>query len=150
MYEIIKNIILAGNYELVDMLKKINTVWIESNITDEQKQELEELARTNAKAENSYAPIQEQINKIYEKIDNLEARLNKIEGTEEPIETIEEYPEYVQPTGAHDCYNTGDKITYNGKKYVCKINGCVWDPETYPAGWQEVVEENIEESEDNK
>ena len=64
MYEIIKNIILAGNYELVDMLKKINTVWIESNITDEQKQELEELARTNAKAENSYAPIQEQINKI--------------------------------------------------------------------------------------
>lgn len=150
MYEIIKNVILAGNYELVDMLKKINTVWIESNITDEQKQELEELARTNAKAENSYAPIQEQINKIYEKIDNLEARLNKIEGTEEPIETIEEYPEYVQLTGAHDCYNTGDKITYNGKKYVCKINGCVWDPETYPAGWQEVVEENIEESEDNK
>ena len=150
MYEIIKNVIEAGNYELGDMLKKINTVWIESNITDEQKQELEELARTNAKAENSYAPIQEQINKIYEKIDNLEARLNKIEGTEEPIETIEEYPEYVQPTGAHDCYNTGDKITYNGKKYVCKINGCVWDPETYPAGWQEVVEENIEESEDNK
>ena len=150
MYEIIKNVILAENYELVDILKKINTVWIESNITDEQKQELEELARTNAKAENSYAPIQEQINKIYEKIDNLEARLNKIEGTEEPIETIEEYPEYVQPTGAHDCYNTGDKITYNGKKYVCKINGCVWDPETYPAGWQEVVEENTEESEVDK
>ena len=150
MYEIIKNVILAENHELVDILKKINTVCIESNITDEQKQELEELARTNAKAENSYAPIQEQINKIYEKIDNLEARLNKIEGTEEPIETIEEYPEYVQPTGAHDCYNTGDKITYNGKKYVCKINGCVWDPETYPAGWQEVVEENIDESEDNK
>ena len=146
MYEIIKNVIEAGNYELVDMLKKINTVWIESNITDEQKQELDELARTNAKAENSYAPIQEQINKIYEKIDNLEARLNKIEGTEEPIETIEEYPEYVQPTGAHDCYNTGDKITYNGKKYVCKINGCVWDPETYPAGWQEVVEESNEEA----
>lgn len=145
MYEIIKNIILAGNYELVDMLKKINTVWIESNITDEQKQELEELARTNAKAENSYAPIQEQINKIYEKIDNLEARLNKIEGTEEPIETIEEYPEYVQPTGAHDCYNTGDKITYNGKKYVCKINGCVWAPDVYPQGWQEVVEEPTEE-----
>ena len=150
MYEIIKNIILAGNYELVDMLKKINTVWIESNITDEQKQELEELARTNAKAENSYAPIQEQINKIYEKIDNLEARLNKIEGTEEPIETIEEYPEYVQPTGAHDCYNTGDKITYNGKKYICQMNGCVWNPITYPQGWQEIIEENTEESEVNK
>lgn len=125
MYEIIKNVILSKNYELVDMLKKINTVWIESNITDEQKQELDELARANAKAENSYAPIQEQIDKIYEKLDNLEARLNKLEGTEETTEPTEEYPEYVQPTGAHDCYNTGDKITYNGKKYICQMNGCV-------------------------
>ena len=37
MYEIIKNVIEAGNYELGDMLKKINTVWIESAITEEQK-----------------------------------------------------------------------------------------------------------------
>lgn len=36
MYEIIKNVILSKNYELVDMLKKINTVWIESNITNER------------------------------------------------------------------------------------------------------------------
>ena len=42
MYEIIKNVIEAGNYELGDMLKKINTVWIESNITDEQKKEMSE------------------------------------------------------------------------------------------------------------
>lgn len=145
----------STNTNPFDVEQSLNDNWDKidtaaGEIQEEQKEELDTLARTNAKAENSYAPIQEQINKIYEKIDNLEARLNKIEGTEEPIETIEEYPEYVQPTGAHDCYNTGDKITYNGKKYVCKINGCVWDPETYPAGWQEVVEENIEESEDNK
>ena len=29
--------------------------------------------------------------------------------------SIEEYPEWVQPTGAHDAYNTGDKVSYNGK-----------------------------------
>ena len=74
------------------------------------------------------------------RLDNLENQ-----GTgEEPTEPVEEYPEYVQPTGAHDAYNTGDKITYNGKKYICKINGCVWDPDTYPAGWEEVVEDEIE------
>ena len=152
MYEIIKNVILAENYELVDILKKINTVWIESNITDEQKEELDNLARTNANAENSYAPLQEQLDNTNARIDSLEERIAKLEGetTEEPSEPVQEdeYPEFVQPTGAHDAYNVGDKITYNGKKYICQINGCVWAPDVYPQGWQEVVEENTEESED--
>lgn len=154
MYEIIKNVIEAGNYELVDMLKKINTVWIESNITDEQKQELEELARTNAKAENSYAPLQEQVNDLYSKYDELKQEIAELKGevTEEPTEPepVDEYPEFKQPTGAHDAYNIGDKITYNGKRYICQMNGCVWTPDDYPAGWQEVVDENTEESEVDK
>ena len=151
MYEIIKNVIEAGNYELGDMLKKINTVWIESNITDEQKKELEELARTNAKAENSYAPLQEQLDNANLRIDSLEERIAKLENgqaTEEPSETVEddEYPKYKQPTGAHDAYNIGNKITYNGKRYICQMNGCVWTPDAYPQGWQEVVEELNEEA----
>ena len=144
MYEIIKNVIEAGNYELVDILKKINTVWIESNITDEQKQELEELARTNAKAENSYAPLQEQVNDLYSKYDELKQEIAELKGedTEEPTEPepVDEYPEFVQPTGAHDAYNVGMGCTFNGEKYICLINGCVWDPITYPAGWQKVTE----------
>ena len=142
MYEIIKNVIESKDYELRDMLYKINKMYIECNITEEQKTELDELARTNANAENSYAPIQEQIENINVRIDNLEARVEKLEGTEGTEEPEDEYPEYIQPTGAHDAYNIGDKITYNGKKYTCKMNNCVWNPDTYPAGWEEVVEES--------
>ena len=149
MYEIIKNVILAGNYELVDMLYKINKMYIESAITEEQKTELDELARENAKAENSYEPIQEQLDNANSRIDSLEERIAKLENgqaTEEPSETVEddEYPKYKQPTGAHDAYNIGDKITFNGKKYICQMNGCVWTPDAYPTGWQEVVEETVE------
>lgn len=153
MYEIIKNVIQSKDYELRDMLYKINKMYIESYITETQKTELDKLARNNANAENSYAPVQEQINNIYNELAQIKSRLdvleNPEEGTEEnpsePPVTTDEYPEYVQPTGAHDCYNTGDKISFNGKKYVCKINGCVWDPDTYPAGWQEVIEEATDE-----
>lgn len=150
MYKIIKNVIESKDYELRDMLYKINKMYIESNITEEQKTELDELARTNANAENSYAPIQEQIENINIRIDNLESRINKLEGTEgepsEPSEpSEEEYPEYVQPTGAHDCYNTGSKITFKGEKYTCLVDGCVWSPEEYPQGWKK---EEIVESED--
>ena len=149
MYEIIKNVIETGNFELVDILYKINKMYIESAITEEQKTELDELARTNAKAENSYAPLQNQVNDLYEKYDELKQEIAELKGedTEEPTEPepVDEYPEYVQPTGAHDAYNVGDKITYNGKKYICQINGCVWAPDVYPQGWQEVVEEPTEE-----
>ena len=54
----------------------------------------------------------------------------------EPSPEPEEWPAWVQPTGAHDCYNTGDKVTYNGQHYVSKIDGNVWSPEAYPAGWE--------------
>ena len=51
--------------------------------------------------------------------------------------SVEEWPEWVQPTGAHDAYNTGDKVTYNGKRYVSLIDGNVYSPDAYPAGWEE-------------
>ena len=54
--------------------------------------------------------------------------------------SLEEYPEWVQPTGAHDAYKVGDKITYNGKKYECLKDGCVWTPDDYPQGWKLVKE----------
>ena len=144
MYENIKSVIDSGDYELKDILYKINKMYIESAITEEQKTELDNLARVYANAENSYAPLQKQINNIYTELDSIKSRLTVLEGTEEPAEPaepVEEYPEYIQPTGSHDAYNTGDKITYNSKKYVCKMDGCVWNPDTYPAGWEEVVEE---------
>ena len=47
-----------------------------------------------------------------------------------------EYPEFKQPTGAHDAYTKGDKITFKGKKYVSLIDADVYSPEEYPTGWE--------------
>jgi len=54
------------------------------------------------------------------------------EPTEEPADPVDEW---VQPTGAHDAYNTGDIVLYNGKRYVCTINANVYAPGVY--GWDE-------------
>lgn len=139
MYEIFKNA-LKGQYELVDMLNKIAEYYIKGNLSKEEKEELEDEARTNANPGNSYAPLETQLNKVFEKIKSLEDRVSILEGNnpEEPSEPVEEYPEYVKPTGAHDAYNTGDKITYNGKHYECIFDGCVWNPDEYPQRWEEV------------
>ena len=63
---------------------------------------------------------------------------------EERVQVVEdrlnamEYPEFVQPTGAHDAYAKGAKVTYNGKRYVSVYDGAnVWSPDALPSGWEE-------------
>ena len=50
------------------------------------------------------------------------------------------YPIWVQPTGAHDAYNTGDIVNYNGVLYESLIDGNVYSPDAYPAGWKVYAE----------
>ena len=47
------------------------------------------------------------------------------------------YPVWSQPTGAHDAYNTGDIVDYNGTLYKSLIDGNTWAPDAYPQGWEE-------------
>jgi hypothetical protein len=45
------------------------------------------------------------------------------------------YPVWSQPTGAHDAYNKGDIVNYNGVLYESVIDGNTYSPDAYPAGW---------------
>ena len=45
-----------------------------------------------------------------------------------------EYPEWIQPIGAHDAYNQGDKASHGGKNWVSTVDGNVWQPGVY--GWE--------------
>lgn len=46
------------------------------------------------------------------------------------------YPVWSQPTGAHDAYNKGDIVDYNGTLYQSLTDGNIYPPEAYPAGWE--------------
>lgn len=45
------------------------------------------------------------------------------------------YPVWSQPTGAHDAYNKGDIVNYNGTLYESLANGNTYSPDVYPANW---------------
>lgn len=144
MYEIIKAVIESGRYELADMLGKIDTIWIQGALTNDQRTELVELARGNADPTNSYADVRHQLDSIFANLEDIAKEILAMRediaqlqgGTALPLPEPDEWPEYVAPTGAHDAYKVGDKITFKGAHYICKMDGCVWDPETYPAGWE--------------
>ena len=52
--------------------------------------------------------------------------------------SLEEWPEWIQPTGAHDAYSKGAKVTHNSKKWTSDVDANVWEPGVY--GWTEFVE----------
>ena len=45
------------------------------------------------------------------------------------------FPTWSQPTGAHDAYNKGDIVNYNGTLYESLMDGNVYAPDVYEAGW---------------
>ena len=51
--------------------------------------------------------------------------------------SVDAWPEWVQPTGAHDAYHRGDKVSYNGKHYICTADANVYAPGV--SGWEETV-----------
>ena len=71
--------------------------------------------------------------------------ISQPEEPEEPAPEPEEpkYPDFIQPTGAHDAYHIGDRVIYNEKLYECILDGNVYSPDDYPQGWKEITDENI-------
>jgi len=141
MKEIFENVIKRGGYDLTEMIKKIDTYHIEGKLTDEERDELYAMARgsqvnqydLNLEIEKLWVAVRE-----LQKANESESDTETEEGTETEPEEV--YAEFVQPTGAHDSYMSGDKVTYNGQKYICIMDYCTYSPDVYPAGW-EVVED---------
>lgn len=48
-----------------------------------------------------------------------------------------EIGEWKQPDSTNP-YSKGDRVMYEGKMYESTIDGNVWSPADYPAGWKEV------------
>lgn len=141
LYDDISNVIINGGYNLDDMLHRIDVIYVSGGLSDTERENLRDLARNTANPDDSLAPLVARVTAIEMWQTTVDNRLNALEtGSEEPVDPDpEEWPEYVQPTGAHNAYYNGDKVTYNGKHYICiapEETPCVWNPDTYPSYWE--------------
>ena len=73
-YELIKKVLLQGDFDLAKMEEKIEKSWIEDKLTDEQKHELLDLAGNNADEEKEL-DLLAIINDLQTRLDRLEAVL---------------------------------------------------------------------------
>lgn len=126
MKNIVKAVIDSQRYDLSDMLRKIDTLWLQGSITDEEKSELCSLAQQSASFENSIDVIA--------KLTELEMRVKALEDGKTDTGSTNDYI-------AGKWYHNGDIVTFEGKQYTCiapEDTVCTWSPKEYPDFWQEV------------
>lgn len=149
---------MSGRFVVNDITEKIDTLWAESRLTDQQRDELLDLMV-------SYLDPSTEAPETIERINNLEARVKSLETavealrevvqiepseppeTEEPSEVI--VPEWTAWDGISSNYQYGDVVTHNSKYFLNVLQGVqnVWEPgsagvdERY---WKEITKEEAE------
>lgn len=130
MYEVVKAYIQQGGYDLTALLTKIDTLWVQGSLTDDQRTQLRTLAQGGATLGGS--------TDILKKLEEHEQRLKALEEAQKSEDSAAAVDEYVPGKW----YYNGDKVLWEGKVYTCIAPEgvvCTWSPADYPAYWQEVA-----------
>lgn len=139
MYEIIKDVINSGKYSLADMIKKIDTIWIQGDITEDQKNELKDLATANAPREED---DNELLKRVVERLDVLERDVAILKnGGTEPEPPQDEYPQWIPYDGVNPGrYMKDAKVTHRDLRYISLVDNNIWEPGVFgtETTWQEV------------
>ena len=148
MYNDIMIIINNGEYNLADLLHRIDVLYTRGRLTDEEHEELTTKARENADQAVVYPNVEARVTELETWRLTVETRLKKLEedtGEVEPDpepDPSDEYPDWHTPTGAHDAYYRDDKMTYtDGNRYICVAPagyGLTYGPDVLPDYWQKV------------
>ena len=129
IYKILTDVLHSGNFDLGEKLESIQYYQVHGELTLEQMEELNALARE--KAQPQYDP-ENDISQLLDHLHALEERVAKLEDTE----VVEKYPEYEDDRW----YFSGEGVTFKGTKSTCIAKKTKFSPADKPKDWQEVVE----------
>ena len=140
MFETFQTIINAGGYDLADLSERIKTLYAMGELTEEEMKQLLDSAAANANQDAMLPDMSERVGALETRIAAVEERVGKLEagGVEpvEPEEPVDEWPEWVRPTSKDTQYRKGDKVTFNGRHYLCVKNNVSSSPDEDPKRWQ--------------
>lgn len=137
MYEDVMRVIESGNYELVDMLHRIDVLYADAKLTDEEREQLVSMARE--KSRPVVDDYEKSIIELTVRVQSLEDRVDAVEG-----KAADEYPDYAEGR----IYRHGDQVTFSGKRYKMILPGEVMaSPTVYPDAWEYVEDAPAEAGE---
>lgn len=142
-YEDLRAQISSGDFKLQAMLDKLTRLYIEDMLTEEEYDDLMQLARDNANPDKEIEENTDIIKQLMlrvteseQKLKDLEARVEKLEYPEaEPEEPVVTY----EPYDPHKWYYKDMTCSFEGKNYICIAPEgvvCTWSPTGYPSYWK--------------
>ena len=162
MYDIIKNIIENGIFRVSDLTNKIDTLWAESKLSDDERNLLVQMM-TDHLNPNSEAPeLKEMYERLEARVTTLKAEVQALKGEEEPGEEEpgEEEPGEEEPgtvivpawepwDGISNKYQYGAAVSHNGKYFLDVLQDMqnTWEPESAGVDeryWKEITKEQAE------
>ena len=140
MFETFQTIINVGGYDLADLTERIKTLYAMGELTEDEMTQLLDSAAANANQDAMLPDMSERVGALETRIAAVEERVGKLEaGGVEPVEPedpADEWPEWVRPTSKDTQYNKGDKVTFNGRHYVCEKNNVSSSPDEDSKRWR--------------
>lgn len=140
MFETFQTLINGGGYDLADLSERVKTLYAMGELTEEEMEQLLDSAAANANQDAMLPDVSERVGALETRIAAVEERVGKLEagGVEpgEPEEPVDEWPEWVRPTSKDTQYHKGDKVTFNGRHYVCEKNNVSSSPDEDKKSWR--------------
>lgn len=132
MFNVFKNVIENRNFELKGIIKKIDTLWAQSSITDDERAELISLAQSKANVQQSI-DVMQKLEELDKRMKVVEEMLANNDNNSDDTEVV--YADYE----VGKWYYNGNIVKYEDVLYKCVAPDgvvCVWSPTEYPAYWE--------------
>lgn len=151
MYDIIKNIIENGTFRVSDLTNKIDTLWAESKLSDDERSQLVQMMIDYLNPASEAPELKEMYERLEARVTTLEEEVKKLKG-EEPgggEEGTVTVPAWEPWDGISNKYQYGAVVTHNTKYFLDVLQGMqnTWEPESAGVDeryWKEITKEQAE------
>ena len=149
MHEILKSTIESRDFVVSDIKHKVDTLWIEGVLTNEQREELVQLVFEYANPDTQAPELKNLITKVLKEIEDIKDRVEKLEGNDETDpEKPNIIPKWKSWDGISNEYQPGVVVQHNNKYYQNALGTQnTWEPggegidERF---WKEITKEEAE------
>lgn len=154
MFKIMQSVIHAGNFKLADMRYKVNKLYVQGDLTEEQADQLLALANQEVTPDAERPELLEIVKNLSAKVDALAAEVAALKtgtDTTEPDTGATEYEPWTPWDGISDKYQPGAIVAHNGKNWISTYTGQnVWEPGVVGAQfWAEYQEGQYDDHEES-